>query len=353
MIAALLALGTIAQAPADGMTLDEVLERHQRYLDRIHTVDATIEIWDSKDGGATWSMTAQYHQLKDGPRERLTLRASGSVDQGGVYREKAVRVDASYTGEETRHLQGWDAEHPPAEPPSPANRYHGASAQIGGAPRDETISRQPALLMMLAPTYEHYLPGAVRSGSNASLERVMLDGRTCWEIRFDTTVGIPASYRVTLDPRLGFAMVRHEARSKTSEPAGGVSEAVEFREVEQGLFIPVRIRGIPSGQPNRIVERRVTSLKVNEPVAAEALTVKFPEDIAVSDTRTVPVVVSIWGTDGPKLTFKTSEEYRQYIERFLGRKPASLLGWFLGATAVLVAVAAVLLVVRRRIGRAA
>lgn len=354
MVAMLLVLSSLSQATRDGMTLEKVLERHQQYLDRIHTLDATIEVWDSKDGGTTWSVTMRYRWVKDGPRERTTSWSSGYTDPGGTFRQEEVRLDTSFAPGETRHLQGWDAEHPPTEQPSPANRYHKAMAQIGGGARNRTLSSTPPVLMMLAPTYEDYLPGAVHGGSNSSLERATHDGRACWDIRFSTQVGVPAVYRVTLDPTRGFAMIRQEARSQTKDPAGGVAEVVEFREAEEGLFIPVRIRATSPDQPSRIVERRVTSLEVNEPVPAEALTVRFPEGMRVLDSRSSPNnVVTIWGTDGPALTFDTPAAYEEYTKSFFKRKPPTPNGWLLGATAISIAAAVVLLLVRRRLGNAA
>ena len=78
----MLLLASITQGATGGMTLDRVLERHQQYLDRIHTVDATIEIWDSSDGGVTWSMTMRSRWLKDGPRVRGRVRGR-RMYQGG------------------------------------------------------------------------------------------------------------------------------------------------------------------------------------------------------------------------------------------------------------------------------
>lgn len=352
MIRVLLCLASIAQ-PADASdapTLDTVLRRHQQYLDRIHTVDATIEFRESVDRGTNWSVAMRYRWLKDGPRERVTMWANGYTDEGGVRRDKEVRSDTSFAPDETRILQRWDPEKPPPEPPSPANQYHGAAAQIAGPVRDGTISHQPPFYLMLAPTLTDYLPAAVRTGSNVSLARGMHNGLPIWDVRFGTKAGMEASYRVGLDPERGFAIVRHEVRSRAGV---GVSEVVEFREVEDGLYFPVLIRQTSPDQPEKLYERRVTHLKVNEPVAPESLVVNFPTGMLVPDTRVVPRRLSIWGSDGPERTFKTPQEYWLYERGSASRQSANSSLWFLLATAATVVAVIVLCLIRGRIARAA
>jgi hypothetical protein len=333
------------------LTLAQVVERHQRYLERIHTLDAEIETWESTAGGRSWSLTAREHWWKDGPRERYTTSAEGFIDPGGTYRNAPIRYDNSFAPGETRHLNGWDPSQRPAEMPSPANHYHGASGTIAGTVNVGSISARPPFLMMLAATANDYLPDAVRMGMNPAVEQVNLDGRECWAVKFETKVGVPAVVRVTLDPDRGYALVRREVKTKTETPSQGTTDVVEYREVEEGLFIPTRIRTLASNEPSHIYERRVTALKVNEPVRPETLTVKFPEGIKVQDIRSGSTeLYHIWGQDGPTLTFDTRQKLLEYESSFFTRSRSSPFGGFLIATGVLIAVTVVLLVLRKRLG---
>ena len=56
---------------------------------------------------------------------------------------------------ESRHLNGWAPEKARDGPPSAANNYHLASADLAGVRAGSSGSRPP-LLLMLAPTLEEH-----------------------------------------------------------------------------------------------------------------------------------------------------------------------------------------------------
>ena len=333
-------------------TLDEVLHRHQQYLDRLHTLKATVEAWDSRDGGKTWSLAVRFRWFKDGPRERYTSQASGYTDPSGRFQAAEIRAENSFSPVETRMLTGWNAEHPPSEPPSPLNNFHGAAARIGSAPTNGSISGSPPAYMLLSPTPFDYLPGAVQAASRPSLSKITLNGRDCWEVSFKSIDGLPASYRVALDPARGYAIVRVVSLTSTKPTQGGVSEAIAFREVEDGLFIPILIRGSFSHEPGHITERRVTELNVNQPIADGDLLVRFPEDMGVMDTREgSQFVFHIWGIDGPKRTIRSSAEYQAFLRNgFRHKQPVP--PWAIGLMIASALAVVLLLMFRSRLRRA-
>jgi hypothetical protein len=215
-------------------------------------------------------------------------------------------------------LNGWDESKSFDAPPTPSNHYHRASASIGSATATASISGSPPYLMMLAPTLHEYLPDAVRHGTGATLKRVKSDRGDLWEIAFQTTVGVPASYRVTVDPSRGYALSRKELTTRTKENGRSQVDVLDYEEVEPGLFIPVRIRISIPDQPGTLRELRVKNLKVNQPVPADALTLRFPQGMKVQDTR--KNVAHIWGVDGPERTFATEAELVRYEQAILSKR---------------------------------
>ncbi len=203
-------------------------------------------------------------------------------------------------------------------------------------------------MLMLAPTLNDYLPAAVRKGSRVSRQTVDLNGHDGWTIRFDTNTGVPATVTVTLDPEKGYAVASTEVRTKTSTPADGRMQVLEYREVEPGLFIPVRIRGTGFSQPKGLIEQRVTRLQVNQPVRADSLVVNFPEGMKVQDTRNGSMELDhIWGKDKPRLTLDSREKLAAYERTFYQRNPG--MGGFLWVAAGLIVSAIALLNLRKRL----
>ncbi|GIW89322.1 MAG: hypothetical protein KatS3mg108_3646 [Isosphaeraceae bacterium] len=332
----------------DPMSLERVLEAHRSYLERIHSLEAEIEGWKSVDGGANWTLTSRNRWRKDGPRERHSSWANGAYDVDGTFRPSELLFDYAYSPDETRSLQGWDWANPPSTPPSPANHYHMTSAILSGPTRTGSVSGIPPFLMMLAPTLDDYLPDAVRHGTATSLQRIEGDRGHRWEVSFETTHGVPAAIRVTLDPGRGYAPIRREIRTRGSKPAHSVAEVMEYQEVEPSLFIPTRIQHRTTSQPGILREVRVKGLSFNKPVSADALTFDFPEGIRVHDTRSG--AFHIWGSNGPRQTFPSREEFLQYERTFFQRKPPSTPPWiYAGASLALAATLGWLMWLRRRL----
>ncbi|GIW89320.1 MAG: hypothetical protein KatS3mg108_3644 [Isosphaeraceae bacterium] len=328
------------------MSLNRLLEAHQHYVDRIQSLEATWETYESRDGGSTWTMSSQDHWWKDGPRERYTSRAKGFFDLSGSFHSSEIHIESSFSPDETRYLSGWNRERPPSSLPSPVNGYHMADASIGGPTGSGSVSGRPPYLMMLAATLEDYLPDAVRKGASASVRQIP---GGLWEITFEATLGTtPLSMGVALDPRRGFALARREVRPKEPSQPRGVWEITEYQEVAPGLFIPTRIRIQSPDQPGHLREIRVTTLKVNKPLPAESLTLEFPEGMKVHDTRSG--AFHIWGSNGPRQTFPSREEFLQYERAFFKRKPPSTpLGIYAGASLALAATLGWLVWLRRRL----
>jgi hypothetical protein len=205
--------------------------------------------------------------------------------------------------------------------------------------------------MMLAPTLDEYLPAAVRLGSNVSLEKTIVGGKDCWTIGFETKVGVPAAHSVTLDPSRGYALIRHVSTTRTTNPLHDESEVLEYAEVGSGLFVPRRIRITEKGKSTQLFDHRVTRLRVNEPVAQDALAIKFPEGMRVQDRRTGSLeLFHIWGgNDAPKLTFETRKQLNEYETSFFVRKQTTSIAGFLLATLGTIAAATVLLIYRKRL----
>lgn len=327
------------------MSLRRVLEMHQHYLDRIQSLDATMESYESRDGGSSWTLSSRERWWKDGPRERYTSSSNGFYDLSGTFRQSDIHLEYSYSPDETRYMNGWNREKAPSSLPSPANHYHMAAATIGGPATSGSLSGRPPYLMMLAATLEEYLPDAVRHASSSSLTQTA-DGM--WEVALDTTLGVPATMRVTLDPRRGFAIARREVASRGPEPQRGLMEVTEYQEVAPSLFIPTRIQIRTPDRPGHLREVRVTRLRVNEPLSPDFLTLQFPEGMKVQDTRSG--VWHIWGPHGPKQTFASKEELDRYERGFGFRGSSSLPLWiYAGASLTLAAVLWWLMRVRRRL----
>jgi hypothetical protein len=311
--------------PQDAASLDRVLDAHRSYLERIQTLEAEIERWESVDNGASWRLTGRDLWRKDGARERHTSWANGYYDVGGTFRPSELRLDYAYSPDEVRFLQGWDRENPPPTPPSPANHYHMASAILSGPTQKGSVSGTPPFLMMLAPTLDDYLPDAARHGSGRSLRRIEGDRGHSWEVAFDTAHGVPAEVRVTLDPNRGYAPSRQEIRTRGPKSGRSVAEVLEYKEVEPSLFIPTRIRLQTPDQRGPLREVRVKGLRVNEPLPSDALTFQFPEGVRVHDVRSG--VFHIWGSTEPRQTFASREEFERYERGLLKRKPSSTPLW--------------------------
>ena len=346
MFLALLGLSTCLQTSPP--RISEVIEAHRRYLERIHTINAEIENWNSSDGGKSWELISRTHWWKDGPRERFTTWAGKAFDAAkDDFRETNFFQDQSFAPNAARGLTGWDPAADRPDDPSPLNQYYRASGSMSGALPIGSISGDPPFLLMLAPYQLDYLPEMVQNSENVTIETEESTGDPV--IKFTLTGGAPELFRVTLDPKRGFAIRRVESTLPAEKNLRFVTEVTEFQEPEKGLFLPLTIRSTRRDKPSWIWERRVTGLKVNRPVASDLLQTEFPAGMKVRDAESG--FIHIWGDHEPALTFKTEQEFRDYEASFYKRRAASWIGWFLAATVGLVAIGSILLWKRNQLAK--
>jgi hypothetical protein len=346
------AICLLGQTNSEEMSLERLLALNQQMLDRIRTLDATLEIWESEDGGATWTMTRRVRWLKDGPRERTIEWANGIGTASGAFVSTLYWRDQSFSPEETRVLVGWNPEQPPDRAPSPLNRFNGVRGDMSPPSSDDATRGYAPRLFYLAPL-QTSLAAAVAGDSNASVRPVTIGEHTCWEVVFDPKLPDAIAYRVTIDPARGHAIVRTELQTTGLSQNRFGRNAISFVEIEQGVHFPTLVRQVYRRDPDTayIYERRLTGVKVNGPINPSDLTVTFPEDYAVYDHRTGSPSVYIWGTNAPKLTFspKQFEDSQLWLiaRSFFSRKSVASTSACLGAIVALVLLMAAPALLRR------
>jgi hypothetical protein len=192
------------------LTLDEVLDLHQQYIDRLQNIEATVETWVSNDQGTSWRLNSRDRWWKEGANERAYTWSGSLVDQAGHNIEQNVYLERSLSDGEYRELLGWNLDEPQKSPPSPANGYHGSTATIAKNVVLQSAALRPPLMLLLRSDLSATLPMAVHLGENQRLERTTINGHLAYVVHFNTVTGVRADISVTLDPAHAFAAVRRE-----------------------------------------------------------------------------------------------------------------------------------------------
>ena len=358
MLILLLSAGLIGQSP-DAITVEppslaEAVGANARMLARIRSIEVVTEDWSSRDGGATWHKGGEIRWWKDGDRQHYVATTTSVADAGGNLLGLEIQTEQSWSPSEARmlHRQGPSRD---LATQAPAREW---PVTLSGAsispPRNFDGDQLPASYILLAPTFEGSIAEAVESEAAApvTIAAVGEPGAELVEVRFRSKVSPPLNvlpnmpilppmlgtmdHLVVLDPARGYAIQRYEALTQPTGPPRNVVEALEYEEVEPGLFIPTKLR--VSAGPGRIVERRVTSLRVNGPIAPESLVVDFPAETWVESFPSG--TITVWGESGPGQVFGSRRAAELDKMQRLGIRHLFALSGFAGLAVVLVAVSA-------------
>jgi hypothetical protein len=114
----LLGLALLAGIPG----LDEILDRHEAGLAKIHAIQATLEMSHSEDGGSTWIPGGQIDFARQGPiewvHEHNRLRSDGSkMVPVSTHTIMKFEPDVRYS------VGNIDPDNPPSEPISVSETY--------------------------------------------------------------------------------------------------------------------------------------------------------------------------------------------------------------------------------------
>lgn len=317
--------------------IELLCEKHQQAQSLIQTMTLEVEHVQSTDGGTTWKPMAKVKWVKDGIHERFWSKeflSSGPKPLG-----TSVRFgDRYYGAQKTHELNGWDPDNPPSLPLKPGDKgYALVKGRISTRLPATGLEGPPLWLFFVASPLNSLSDLAQRSGRKTLLGKVDDQGKELWAMEFEDPIQ-HFSYTIYRDPNKNFAISK---RVVNSGEETGAHTALEHKEVKPGIHIPIRVRNTASKHPLILNEFRVTSLQVNEPIAAESFDLRFPPGALVTDHETGKAY--IWGESGPELTFANSEERAAWevgeAHKSAGLRHSKFVIW----TIVLIVIATVLL----------
>lgn len=338
--------------PLTADTSDEMralIEKHQHYLDHIHTLQVEVQATFSEDGGRTWKPMARITWRKDGTRHRFTRNlysygtsagAQGSVDRN--YNHE-VYIDP----DEFREVMMPDP--PIPEPLGPKNGYGRVRAGIAESPR-WISNRGPPLWLFFTADGMFSLFELERLASDKKLlGKVTIEGRELLGIEL-TNPENRLTAIVYLDPLRNYAITRREVSvpsdAATSAGSKGVHRVLESKEIKPGIHFPMHIQTSSSDQPPSMLDVRVLSVKINEPIPEEAFRIEIPRGAKVKNSKTREVY--IWGDGAPALTFTDPDRFQQWELAQMGSGPGQTVTKFVAINVAFFALIVLIAVMRRR-----
>jgi hypothetical protein len=329
--------------PPSADDLEILIRKHQSQLDAIRTLDLAVRADRSDDGGRSWRLEGTVLWRRDQQRHRfISTRHGGASAFGEIGR--AASHDCDIDGEESREIVK------PVPPLSgslrPENNYGHVRARITGPRTAIGIEGAPLWLFFMVDG-SHTLMQLFERAPQKHLEgTVSYDGVELQRIRLEDESG--RIYFLYLDPARNYALVRREVQARDASDIEWVNRVVESKEVIPGIHIPTRVEIRSKNEPT-ILDVRVTSVTVNEPLPVDAFNFDFPAGARVRNDETGERY--IWGVGKPALTFADAESFREWERVQMGYGLSQSVTKFVLINVAFLLLIALVFVVRRRFAR--
>jgi hypothetical protein len=322
--------------------LDDLVMRNQAHFALIKSISLEIDATISLDGGKNFEKMEKVSWQKTTTAERYKSTVFGAFSDGKW--ETMTTFSDAYHGRESRVLRNFDPDSPPKLPIRPGTlEFSKIKGFIQRAPGEETIRKYAVYLwLMFNADFSHSLLAVRNLNPDMQLAGLVdVGGKKLWEVRFQEDGNHTTVY---LDPKANYAI------SKTLYvPKGALTKTecsvLEFREFPGGVFIPIHVRNVSSGDFDDVVDIKVTRVNVNEELSEDALKMNFPEGIFVSDFIRDKIV--IWSEKEPKLEFSSkNDDFKNWYAAQAG--PVDLTTAFILINITIVSVLILVVYIRRR-----
>jgi RNA polymerase sigma factor (sigma-70 family) len=309
-----------------------LVDKHEAQLGRIRSLRYAIDERVSEDGGKTWKTTVQWTVRRDGPRERVRYQQFWVRDRDRLVPNDS-HADVLFSPDGVLSMSGYDQAHPPPEPVTPADRSAAGAGRIGGLIRPAQPFGPWGYKGALAADYVPlFLPDpryslrdlCTASPNAATAVRRDEQGQALVDLALNSPDG-KLAYVVTLSPSHGYAIAQTQATltgDKSPTPWKSDYRVLEFQEPAPGIFLPKSVRHTVSRMPGAVFETSIGEVSVNASVADQEFAFRFPAGIGVSDLGRN--VWYVWGDGVPARTFKSVDEYNEWLRSQLapGTAPA-------------------------------
>jgi hypothetical protein len=284
-----------------------LIDANAQSLELIRTIQINYTVTMAPDNGK--KQVDEVWWNREPGRERIR-RVTDLFQPRADGRQLGIS-DVVLDGDSYKWLQNWDPEKPQKITPS---RQGTVRASVGPRTNVNPASVSPAQQLLFevffAPRRTLRELAAV-SPNLACKGKVVVDGRELWRLSLEspeenTPRTVKRFFDVYLDPLAGH-MIRRMVMDAPNIllPDGKAMketwayEVVEFKDLGDGVFVPIRIR---TGTPKQwLAELAVKSLKVNEPIPRETFEMQWPQFAAVHYYPLVDgkVKFEIWGDGKP------------------------------------------------------
>ncbi len=308
-----------------------------------------------------WRTGSQRHWID---RTFFSVGQEGVVDFG----EHGLVYEYSIDSSAFRFLSGWDRENPPAQVPLEIARSFDevASVNCSIAASDPIVLEDKALIDR-AMMYWDLLPGwslakvaeacelVELPQSNSSVTRLQILSVPTPDIFANASMYVGAV--VDLDHNHGWLISRFEG---SPGPSSAVREASQFLQSKSGFWYASEWQTVHMGRRTDVLS--IPICEINQEFTKDKLQVQFPEGSRVND---IGGRIHIWGVDGPKESFSSSEDYLNYQKNHVielqrggpqqlpSAKSQSGTKWVIIVNVVLVVLLCLFTFLRRRMSRGA
>lgn len=355
---------------AAGHSQPDIVREHSETLNRIR---ATYHLKIRREMRADEKSETLLHDVDwevwhSGLRHRIVSRSYflGTTDGFTRVPEPNGRVvDLSFDEKETRNLAGWDPERPPQLPLEfGRNAKEFAEVRCGIGVRDPAFQvgneECISLLWELAPGLT-----LARLAEAAQLVEIPSGTPSYTRLRIestrDKTLATLVGTMIDLDREHGSLIRRVHWANGILKFDDYVSEVTQIAPAGSDLWIPIEVQATYSGG-TPLMKSRVIEFQVGEGIPDRFLQTQFPEGARVNDSSGE---IHVWGNGKPERSFTNFESFMQHLysraremqskdnsgEPLAPKKDASRVGLVWVINGVLIAVLAILTLVRRRLLR--
>jgi len=291
------------QNPSDYVRL------HKETLSRIQSLYFKTELWlesavpadgKKRDGSDRRELQKKTQVWRKGICECSIVRQYFTFSQKGkVVFPKDGQVNIRVlTDKESRHISGWDPDHPFLLPLDFAKRLSDQS-RVGCVVTARTPSDHGRYTDLFSVVGNRMLPEFAETTELVLLQKtdpklITLQVKAAKARLFEGAV-------IELDTECGY-MIRRVTLNN-----GSVQEVEEFAKYPDGVWIPKQIRSTAGGEATVL---QVIDCRVNEPIAEKDVDFSFPEGAQVSDPE--KGLFHLWGKDGPAHTFQSQKDLDAY-----------------------------------------
>jgi hypothetical protein len=365
-----------SQAPAPSPpqpSLETIVAAHKQLVGQIRRMEVEITFgWQVfKDGkpSAGPQKVAVYYWAKEGSLERIRYQnfvsstTKEGLPLGGFF-------DFLNNGTNTKELRNWDPNNP-----QKINPFR--KGTVGGtiAPQSRSsILLDPGRLMLLGFCFDD-LDRISFAELIAESRKVQFIGESIvgkehfWQVRaYRPPTGELDTENdyvdIFLDPQHNFAISKtiESIRSPDGFTYQCKREVQRFKEVDQGIYIPVTIsNSMEYNRPDKLTQVQTVDVKVialNKPLSKDAFDFRFPEHCWVAYDPPVngKRKVAIWGADDkPKYMLDSLDDLKKVPGWEEYDEPATLIpqrklstAWVIALTIIPACVLVIFLILRYR-----